>query len=56
MDYTLAQVADETRLVVEQINGAVITSALAFQTAYIAARVEDGQKLMGDFIERLTGE
>lgn len=52
-NYTIGRLTDEASHVTDRMNAMVITEALAFQTAYISARVEGGQKLMGDFIKRL---
>lgn len=55
-EYPLGRLHDETALVVERLNGAVVTSALGFRAAYVSAKVERGDEVMTSFIESLNGE
>lgn len=46
---------DEAALVVERMNAVVVANAIGFRTAYISSKVQQGDQLMGEYVERLTG-
>jgi len=53
MFYPLGRLFDEAAIVGERLNSVIVSNALAFQTAYVSARSDQGAKLMGDFIDNL---
>lgn len=54
--YPLGMLHDEAALVIERMNAIVVAQSIGFRTAYISAKVKDGDQVMGDYVKRLTGE
>lgn len=56
MEYTIGQVWDEAEIVVDRVNGEMVTQAVLFQSAVASILSEKAGKEFSKLIKQLVGE